>query len=82
MDRPVAVIWNDAYSGGEGWFDASVDSPASPVTPVTVGFMLPASFAPGHIVIADTFFDDDEGNRFYSGMTYIPSGMIVSTTIL
>jgi hypothetical protein len=78
---PVAVKWRDAYSGGEGWvseYDDAVDD----VVPVTVGFMLPPAFKPGFVVIADTFFDQPDGTRFYSGITYIPAGMVVDTTVM
>ena len=81
MSRPVSVRWKDAYGGGEGWYH-EYDAPHDPVEPVTVGFLLPSDHQPGYVVIADTYFEDDEGARYYGGLSYIPSAMVIDITVM
>jgi hypothetical protein len=81
MSKPVVVKWKDAYGGGEGW-TSEYDGPAEPAEPVTVGFLLPSDHQPGYVVIADTVLEYTDGTVFYSGLTHIPSGMVIDVTVL
>ena len=74
--RPVLVEWHDILDGGSEWQD---DGDISPVTVMTVGFML--SKGPKHIVVIRDYFDHDD-KRTFGGRLAIPSGCIVKITQL
>lgn len=81
MPKPVVVKWKDAYGGGDGW-SSEYDDPAAPALPITVGFLLPSDHQPGYVVIADTVLEYGDGEVYYSGITHIPSGMVVDITVI
>ena len=81
MSKPVIVKWKDAYGGGDGW-SSEYDEPTEPAEPVTVGFLLPGDHQPGYVVIANTILEYEDGQMFYSGLTHIPSGMIIDITVI
>lgn len=81
MERPklVVITWDDAFSGPQHWVTLEEYSP-EPVTPVTVGWLIPR-FLNGYVTTADSYMISNDSIQYY-GVGHIPEGMVKSLTFI
>jgi hypothetical protein len=81
MKKPklVKVEWIDAFSGPQEWVTLDDYKPL-PVTPVTVGWLIPDCLE-GFVTTADTYEMRDDHIAYYN-IGHIPNNMVTSITAL
>jgi hypothetical protein len=77
MKDPELVIieWVDAFAGPQSWVTLEEYSPV-PVTPVTVGWLIPDCLE-GFVTTADTYERRDDHIAYYN-IGHIPEKMVTS----
>jgi hypothetical protein len=77
---PVVVQWHDAHTEFDTWTPIEHIND-DPCLVHTVGLLLP-DVKKGHIVVAQSFYLNDEGGREIDGVLSIPVGMVQSLVVL
>jgi hypothetical protein len=76
----VLVVWHDAHSSTQTW-TAIADLDDEPCVVYTVGFLLPNQ-KKDHVVVAQSYYDDGDGDRDVDAVLCIPVGMVRSMVVL
>lgn len=76
----VVVTWHDAHSEFDTWTPIG-NITDEPCVVRTVGLLLPG-VKQGHVVIAQSFYLDADGDREIDGVLSIPVGMVQSMVVL
>jgi hypothetical protein len=77
----VAILWRDAFDGGNGWTDVEEYKPQETLV-VTVGFLWP-NCLDGYVTLVNSFMPDEIPNiKTTSGPVHIPVEMVVETVLL
>jgi hypothetical protein len=76
----VMVTWHDAHSEFDSWTPIS-DITDEPCVVRTVGLLLPGA-KQGHVVVAQSFYLDADGDREIDGVLSIPVGVVQSMVVL
>ena len=75
----VKVEWIDAFAGPQAWLTLDNYAP-TPVTPVTVGWLIPDCLE-GYVTTADTY-EIREDHIAYYNIGHIPEKMVTSINVL
>jgi hypothetical protein len=78
--RLVYVVWHDAHSDTQTWTPLA-DLNDEPCVVHTVGFLLAAQKS-NHVVIAQSYYNDDDGGRDVDAVLCIPIGMVKAMVVL
>lgn len=77
----VAVLWEDAFDGENGWTEIHSYRP-EPAMVVSVGFLWPNCLE-GYVTIVNSYFPDEADDMQTVGMpVHIPVGMVKEIKVI